>query len=149
MAGWGGVGCGSGHVDVRCEGVGQVDVRCEGVGQVDVRCESVGQVDVSCEGGREVWSLPTTASNTHPAFAIARNARRLGATASLLRCLDDPDSETRKFAAFAVGNLVFHGDTFYAATATAVPALVRLLADPAPKARGNAAGHPDRRVALI
>ena len=55
------------------------------------------------------------------------------------RC-SDSDSETRKFASFAVGNAAFHSDLLYSHLERAVPLLNQLLEDEEPKTRANAAG---------
>jgi hypothetical protein len=38
---------------------------------------------------------------------------RLNSVHYLIACLKDADSDVRKYAAFAIGNLVFHSDFFY------------------------------------
>ena len=52
----------------------------------------------------------------------------------------DPDTNTRKFACFAVGNAGFHNDSIYENLRPCVPLLVKLLKDPEEKTRANAAG---------
>ena len=59
--------------------------------------------------------------------------------AAIDRC-EDPDTNTRKFACFAVGNAGFHTDWLYDALRPCVPKLVRLLTDDEEKTRANAAG---------
>ena len=63
---------------------------------------------------------------------------------SLLRetilCCKDKDSNTRKFACFALGNAGFHNDKLYEYLRPSVTTLVKLLADVEEKTRSNAAG---------
>jgi fused-like protein len=59
--------------------------------------------------------------------------------AIMVRCAD-PDSSTRKFACFAVGNASFHSAELYPQLASVVPQLVLLLTDSEEKTRSNAAG---------
>ena len=62
----------------------------------------------------------------------------LGGVPLLMSGLTDTDPETRKYAAFAIGNLVFHSDYYYATAKSALVLLVALLADLAEKTRANA-----------
>lgn len=66
--------------------------------------------------------------------------REKGAVKTLVSCLRDVDADTRKFAAFAMGNLAFHSDFFYDEIAGSVGLLADLLDDSASKTRANAAG---------
>jgi fused-like protein len=52
----------------------------------------------------------------------------------------DKDSNTRKFACFALGNAGFHNDKLYEYLKPSVTTLVLLLADREEKTRANAAG---------
>jgi len=57
-----------------------------------------------------------------------------------IKCCNDPDRNTRKFACFAVGNAGFHNEKLYEHLRPCVPLLVDLLKDPEEKTRANAAG---------
>lgn len=46
-----------------------------------------------------------------------------------IKCCQDPDKHTRKFACFAVGNAGFHSDRLYEQLRPVVPMLVELLRD--------------------
>jgi len=60
---------------------------------------------------------------------------------SLIKCCNDTDRNTRKFACFAIGNAAFHTDLLYEALRPAIPFLVHLLSnDLEEKTRANAAG---------
>ena len=58
----------------------------------------------------------------------------------LIRCCEDADSATRKFACFAVGNAAFHTADLYEQLATAIHPLLSALDDDDEKTRANAAG---------
>jgi fused-like protein len=60
--------------------------------------------------------------------------------AAAIRCCQDPDRSTRKFACFAVGNAGFHNERLYEHLRPCVPLLVDLLRDSEEKTRANAAG---------
>mmetsp|Transcript_29071 Transcript_29071/g.52033 ORF Transcript_29071/g.52033 Transcript_29071/m.52033 type:complete len:1206 (+) Transcript_29071:492-4109(+) len=60
--------------------------------------------------------------------------------AAAIRCCQDPDRSTRKFACFAVGNAGFHNERLYEHLRPCVPLLVELLRDSEEKTRANAAG---------
>lgn len=57
-----------------------------------------------------------------------------------IACCSDPDSATRKFACFALGNAAFHNDKLYPALRAAIPSVVGLLRDKDEKTRTNACG---------
>lgn len=57
-----------------------------------------------------------------------------------MECCKDKDTNTRKFACFALGNAGFHNDKLYDYLRPAVATLVVLLADKEEKTRANAAG---------
>jgi fused-like protein len=54
-------------------------------------------------------------------------------------CMDD-DSNCRKFASFAIGNLAFHSALLYGELRPVIPVLIALLRDEDEKTRANAAG---------
>ena len=58
----------------------------------------------------------------------------------LIACCRDSDSNTRKFACFAIGNAAFHNDTLYFYLRPAFSSLVALLSDVDEKTRANSAG---------
>jgi len=57
-----------------------------------------------------------------------------------IKCCNDSDKNTRKFACFAVGNAGFHNDKLYEYLRPVVPVLVKLLKDSEEKTRANSAG---------
>jgi HEAT repeats len=58
----------------------------------------------------------------------------------LVERFSDPDVSVRKYACFAYGNSAFHNNSLYPKLAPGIVPLVRLLSDPEPKTRLNAAG---------
>lgn len=57
-----------------------------------------------------------------------------------IKCCKDPDSQTRKFACFALGNAAFHNDKLYGTLRTSIPHLIALLSDEEERTRANASG---------
>ncbi|KAF0689221.1 Aste57867_19308 [Aphanomyces stellatus] len=57
----------------------------------------------------------------------------------LLRCVQDTDTPTRRYASFAIGNAAFHTDQLSRALLPAIPFLVLHLRDADTKTRSNAA----------
>jgi len=58
---------------------------------------------------------------------------------SILRCLQNEDSNVRKSAVYVTGNAVFHTQELYSLISSAIPHLVNLLKDTFAKTRANAA----------
>eukprot|EP00762_Andalucia_godoyi_P005539 ANDGO_00575.mRNA.1 Serine/threonine-protein kinase TIO len=58
----------------------------------------------------------------------------------LLKCCSHSDSNTRKFACFAVGNAAFYHALLYPRLKTCIPGMIALLSDTEEKTRANAAG---------
>ncbi|ESO97940.1 hypothetical protein LOTGIDRAFT_153051 [Lottia gigantea] len=58
---------------------------------------------------------------------------------SLVKCLQDEDSNVRKGASYAVGNASYHNGDLYTRLKPAIPLLVTLLQDPVSKTKTNAA----------
>ena len=76
----------------------------------------------------------------HSAYFYASLRGAPGVIPALISRCGDEDSDTRKFACFAIGNGSFHSDELYSALRPSVPILVRLLGDDDEKSRANAAG---------
>eukprot|EP00039_Didymoeca_costata_P013798 m.215018 g.215018 ORF g.215018 m.215018 type:complete len:1222 (-) comp15874_c0_seq3:1529-5194(-) len=64
----------------------------------------------------------------------------LNAENDLGNCLTNADTETCKYAAFAIGNLLFHDETFYGTLSFTIEPLIRLLDSSSITAQVNAAG---------
>ena len=60
--------------------------------------------------------------------------------ARLVQRCSDPDSSTRKFACFAVGNAAFHSSVLYVHLHSSIPQLMEATKDKDEKTRANAAG---------
>jgi len=75
----------------------------------------------------------------HTGFFYDKLSKQGLIDAAIERCTD-PDTNTRKFACFAVGNAGFHNENLYESLRPCVPLLVELLKDPEEKTRANAAG---------
>ena len=58
----------------------------------------------------------------------------------IIECCKDRDTNTRKFACFALGNAGFHNDKLYEFLKPSVQILIALLSDKEEKTRANAAG---------
>lgn len=49
----------------------------------------------------------------HSCVTSPHVCHRMDGVPKLIACLKDSDSDVRKFAAFAIGNLLYHSDYFY------------------------------------
>jgi len=63
-----------------------------------------------------------------------------GLVAAVIRCAEDEDANTRKFACFALGNAAFHSAALYESLRAAITPLIACLKEPLEKTRSNAAG---------
>ena len=60
--------------------------------------------------------------------------------AECIKCCQDKDSSTRKFACFALGNAAFHNDKLYVVLRPSIPYVIKLLRDNEERTRANASG---------
>ena len=102
-------------------------------------CNFFGNMCKHSEAFYPMFVRPLPPSRHRDNVEIVDDGRRDAIFHLVARC-GDSDSDTRKFACFAVGNSSFYSDFLYAKLAFSVPMLVALLGDDGAKTRANAAG---------
>jgi fused-like protein len=99
-------------------------------------CNLIGNL---CRHSDRFYSLlsTTVVNQQYPSFSSIKTTNVLNL---IINCCKDNDSNTRKFACFAVGNASFHSNELYSNLIKSIPLLRSALDDKDDKTRANAAG---------
>lgn len=99
-------------------------------------CNLIGNL---CRHSDRFYSLLSTIviNSQYPSLSSIKTTNVLNL---IINCCNDNDSNTRKFACFAVGNAAFHSNELYSNLIKSIPFLRSALDDEDEKTRANAAG---------